>query len=76
MTASGRKICVSGLLQFPCCVVFHCLGFAVFGAIGFPVDDSAFESFHCVTEPDKKENGSTKTNVKLIGWYMQIHPDV
>lgn len=36
----GRKICVSGLLQFPCCVVFHCLGFAVFGAIGFPVDDS------------------------------------
>ena len=54
-TASGRKICVSGLLQFPCCVVFHCLGFAVFGAIGFPVDDSAFEYFHCVTEPDKKE---------------------
>lgn len=37
---AGRKICVSGVVQFPCCVVFHLLAFAALGACGLPVDDS------------------------------------
>lgn len=36
----GRKICVSGLLQFPCCIAFHFLAFAALAMGGLPVDDS------------------------------------
>ena len=44
MTLLGRKICVSGLLQFPCCIAFHFLAFAALGMSGLPVDDSPLVS--------------------------------
>lgn len=45
LTLVGRKICVSGLLQFPCCIAFHFLAFAALGMSGLPVDDRPLAGF-------------------------------
>eukprot|EP00435_Cladocopium_sp_Y103_P062463 s381_g24.t1 len=66
----GRKICVSGLLQFPCCVTFHFLAFAALGMSGLPVDDSQLGLVYIA---DKDE---AKTEAGQISIGILIFQDV